>query len=106
MLFILLLSVVPFTTAFAGKHYQDSFAVGLLFVNYVAMNLAFGILYWYGHRKGLLHPEFFSDNKRTGLYSIIGIVGLVVAIPLAYIHTYISFAFGIIIFSGHLFKKK
>src|SRR6185503_9843272 len=47
MLFILSLSLVPFTTAFAGNHYHDSFAIALLFVNYVLMNFFFGILYWY-----------------------------------------------------------
>src|SRR5689334_13972368 len=29
MLFVLSISIIPFTTAFAGKHPQDSFAVGL-----------------------------------------------------------------------------
>src|SRR5690349_2289297 len=34
MIFILSLSIVPFTTAFAGSHSDDSFAVALLFANY------------------------------------------------------------------------
>ena len=33
MFFILLLSIVPFTTAFAGNHHRDPFAVALLFIN-------------------------------------------------------------------------
>lgn len=106
MLFILLLSVVPFTTAFAGHHHSDSFAVALLFVNYVAMNISFGMLYWYANWKGFLPTTFFSDNKATARYSMIGIAGLIAAIPLAYVNTYLSFALGIVIFSGHLFKKK
>jgi len=106
MLFILFLSLVPFTTAFAGSHYHDSFAVALLFVNYFIMNLTFGILFWYANRKGLLPTKFFEENKVTGTYSTIGIIGLIVAIPLAYVNTYISFALGILIFAGHLFKKK
>ena len=106
MFFILSLSVVPFTTAFAGHNYKDSFAVALLFVNYVIMNLSFGCLYWYGLWKGLLPKNFLDDNKQNSVYSIIGMIGLVVAIPLAYYNTYLSFALGIIIFTGHLFKKK
>jgi uncharacterized membrane protein len=106
MLFILSLSVVPFTTAFAGHNYHDSFAVALLFANYVVMNLTFGGLYWYANWKAILSTGFFSDNKATALYSILGITGLIIAIPLAYVNTYLSFVLGIIIFGGHLFKKK
>ncbi|MFI5170868.1 MAG: TMEM175 family protein [Chitinophagales bacterium] len=106
MLFILSLSVAPFTTAFAGNNYHDSFAVALLFVNYCIMNMLFGTLYWYANGKGLLPPDFFSDNKNTAKFSMIGIIGLIAAIPLAYVNTYLSFGLGIIIFTGHLFKKK
>jgi uncharacterized membrane protein len=106
MLFILALSVVPFTTAFAGNNYHDSFAVALLFINYFIMNFLFATLYWYAKWKGLLPPRFFDDNKATSLFSMIGIAGLIVAIPLAFVKTYLSFGLGIIIFSGHLFKKK
>jgi len=106
MIFILTLSIVPFTTAFAGHNYHDPFAVALLFVNYMVMNLAFSSLYWYGLWKGLVPRDFFSSNKVNSTYSIIGIVGLIAAIPLAYYNTYVSFGLGIVIFTGHLFKKK
>ena len=105
MLFILSLSIVPFTTAFAGHHPHDSFAVALLFINYCFMNLAFSLLYWYAGWKELLPDEFYTENKFNAVYSIAGIVGLIIAIPLACVNTYISFALGIIIFGGHLFKK-
>jgi len=104
--FLLFLSFVPFTTAFAGVHNHDAFAVALLFCNYFIMNIIFGTLYWYASKKGLLSKEFFNDNKITAIYSYIGIAGLLAAIPLAYINTYLSFALGIVIFGGHLFKKK
>jgi uncharacterized membrane protein len=106
MFFILTLSIVPFTTAFAGNNYHDSFAVALLFINYFVMNVFFGSLYWYANWKGLLLPKFIADNKTTSRFSIIGIIGLTIAIPLAYVNTYLSFALGIIIFAGHLFKTK
>lgn len=106
MLFILSLSIVPFTTAFAGSHSDDSFAVALLFGNYVVMNLIFGLLYWYADWKGLIPSDYIIENRATSIYSIIGIVGLVAAIPIAYTNTYLSFCLGIIIFLGHLLKKK
>jgi len=106
MLFILSLSLVPFTTAFAGSNSDDSFAVALLFVNYVIMNLFFGLLYFYADWKKLMPHEFIIANRKTGIYSVIGIIGLIAAIPIAYVNTYISFCLGIIIFSGHLFKRR
>ncbi len=106
MLFLLFLSLIPFTTAFAGRYHHDVFAVSLLFFNYVAMNLSFSLLYSYGLFKKLIPTEFFTDNRATAKYSIAGIVGLIAAIPLAYVDTYISFALALIVFGGHLFKKK
>ena len=70
------------------------------------MNLFFGNLYWYANRKGLLTTEFWNDSRVTGKLSLIGIIGLIIAVPLAYLNTYLSFALGIIIFTAHLFKKK
>lgn len=106
MIFILFLSIVPFTTAFAGIHHRDPFAVALLFMNYFLMNLFFGNLYWYAYKKKMLIPEFWKDSRATGKFSLIGIIGLLIAVPLAYLNTYFSFALGIIIFIGHLLKKK
>ncbi len=106
MFFILSLSIIPFTTAFAGHHYNDPFAVTLLFSNYFVMNLFFASLYWYGNYKGYVLKEFIEDNRTTAIYSMLGIIGLLGAIPLAFINTYWSFALGIIIFTGHLLKKK
>lgn len=106
MLFILLLSIVPFTTAFAGNNPHDSFAVALLFVNYLLMNLFFASLYWYGMSKGLLPREFYKDQRAESIYSIIGIICLALAIPLAYLNTYLSFGMAIVVFAGHLLKAK
>lgn len=105
MLFILSLSIVPFTTAFAGNHYHDSFAVALLFTNYFVMNFCFGMLYWNAAKNKLVSIEFLNDNKTVAIYSYLGIAGLAFAIPLAYFNTYLSFALGILIFLGHFLKK-
>jgi uncharacterized membrane protein len=106
MFFIFWLSLIPATTAFAGTHYRDSFAVALLFVNYVLMNVFFGNLYYYANKKKIIARQFIQENKSTSRYSFIGICGLVAAIPLAYVNTLISFAIGFIVFGGHLYKKR
>ena len=106
MIFVLFLSIVPFTTAFAGIHHKDSFAVALLFTNYFLMNLFFGNLYWYAHKKNLMSLAFWKASEVQGKLSVIGIIGLILAVPLAYVNTYLSFFLGIIIFMGQLLKKK
>jgi len=105
MLFVFVLSVIPFTTAFAGSHSDDTFAVVLLFINYVLMNFIFYLLFAFADKKHLLPHSFITSNKKTQTYATLGILGLVIAIPIAFFNTYVSFAVGIIIFSGHLIKK-
>ena len=75
MLFVLSLSVVPFTTAFAGHHYLDSFAVALLFVNYVIMNILFGALYWHANWYKLLPSKYFSLRSHWPMYIRICLLG-------------------------------
>ena len=106
MLFILSLSFAPFVTAFAGKHYHDSFAVALLSSTYCVMNFFFMLIFLYAKSKNLTDPTFWKNNKRTELHSTIGIFAILAAIPLAYVNTYISFSIFLIIFGWHLIKKK
>ncbi|MEZ5013587.1 MAG: TMEM175 family protein [Chitinophagales bacterium] len=106
MLFVLSISLIPFSTAFAGNHHTDPFAVALLFVNYVVMNILFSFLFLFAKNWDLLPPSFVEETKDTGRYAYIGILGMVAAIPLAYVNTGISFALGILIFAGHLFKRR
>lgn len=105
MLFILSISIAPFVTSFAGKHYRDSFAVALLSTTYFIMNYFFSLLFMYAKNKNLTDPAFWLDNKRTAKYSIFGVVAILLAIPLAYVNTYISFAIFLVIFGVHLIKK-
>jgi uncharacterized membrane protein len=106
MLFILSISFAPFVTAFAGKHYHDSFAVALLSTTFFLMNLFFMFIFQYAKNKNLTPPDFWNNNKKTALYSALGIAAIFVAIPLAYLNTYIPFAIFIATFSWHLLKKK
>jgi uncharacterized membrane protein len=105
MLFVLSLSIIPFTTAFAGTYSDDSFAVALLFINYLVMNFFFLLLYLYADKNHFLAHEFITANKKIAIYSYIGVLGLIIAIPIAYVNTYVSFCLGIVIFAGHLIKK-
>ncbi len=49
---------------------------------------------------------FWKASAVQGKLSVIGIIRLILAIPLAYVNTYLSFLLGIIIFMGQLLKKK
>ncbi len=106
MLFILSISFAPFVTAFAGKHYRDPFAVALLSVGYSIMNLFFMFIFLYAKSKNLTDPDFWKKNKGTAIFSALGIVAIIAAIPLAYVDTYISFTIFLVIFGWHLIKKK
>ena len=106
MVFIFSLSFAPFITAFGGKHYHDSFAVALLSTTYFIMNFFFSLIFFFAKGNNLTDPVFWKDHRGTALYSTIGLVAILAAIPLAYVHTYISFAIFLIVFTGHLAKKK
>ena len=105
MLFIFSISFAPFVTAFAAKHYDDAFAVALLSTTYCVMNFFFILIFLYAKSKKLTDSTFFK-NKGTDIYSLIGIVAIVAAIPLAYVNTYISFTIFQIKFGWHLIKRK
>lgn len=105
MLFILSLSFAPFATAFAGKHYHDAFAVALLSSTYCVMNLFFMLIFLYAKSKKLTDPAFWKNSKGMAIYSSIGIIAILAAVPLAYINTYISFAICLTTFGWHLIKR-
>ena len=105
MLFICSISFAPFVTAFAGKHYDDPFAVALLSATYCVMNFFFIVVFLYAKSKKLADPAFFK-NRASDVYSIASIILSVAAIPLAYVSTYISFAIFLISFGWHLVKRK
>lgn len=105
MLFIFSISFAPFVTAFAGAHSHDAFAVALLSTTYCIMNFFFILIFLYAKAKNLTDPAFF-ENKGTDILSVIGIIAIVAAIPLAYVNTYISFTIFLISFGWHLIKKK
>ncbi|MEO6133040.1 MAG: TMEM175 family protein [Saprospiraceae bacterium] len=105
MLFILSISFAPFVTAFAGRHYHDAFAVALLSTTYCIMNFFFVLIFLYAKSKKLTDPDFFK-NKGRDIYSVISFIAILVAIPLAYVNTYISFTIFLIIFGWHLIKRK
>jgi len=105
MLFICSISFAPFVTAFAGKHYDDPFAVALLSATYCVMNFFFIVVFLYAKSKKLADPAFFK-SRASDVYSIASIILIVAAIPLAYVSTYISFAIFLISFGWHLVKRK
>lgn len=105
MLFILSISFAPFVTAFAGRHYHDAFAVALLSTTYCIMNFFFVLIFLYAKSKKLTDPDFFK-NRGSDIYSVISLIAILAAIPLAYVNTYISFTIFLISFGWHLIKRK
>jgi hypothetical protein len=69
------------------------------------MNFFFMLIFLYAKSRKLTDPAFFK-NKGTDIYSVISLVAIVAAIPLAYVNTFISFAIFLIIFGWHLIKRK
>jgi len=106
MLFIFSISFAPFVTAFAGKNFRDAFAVALLSATYCIMNFFFMLIFLYARSKNLTDPVFWKASKGTALYSAIGVIAILAAIPLAYVSTFISFAIFLITFGWHLMKKR
>jgi uncharacterized membrane protein len=105
MLFVLSISFAPFVTAFAAKHYNDGFAVALLGATYCLMNFIFMLIYQYAKAKNLANPAFWNENKGMALYSALGVLAILAAVPLAFVNTYISFVIFLITFGWHLMKK-
>lgn len=106
-LFILFLSLIPFTTALAGRNHESSYAVALVATNYFLMNLSFSFIWTYATLKKII-PETTSGTKffkRNAIISIIGGLLLMISIPFAYISTYISFALFVTVIILHLGKE-
>jgi uncharacterized membrane protein len=103
-LFILFLSAIPFTTSLAGKNNQSSYAVTLVGLNYLLMALSFNSIYRYVVGKKMI-PEsaiMAMSSKREKIIIFSGNLLLILSIPLAFINTFISFSFFIIVIVLHL----
>ena len=104
-LFILTLSPLPFATALAGENANLSFAVSILCINYFLMNVSFAYTYFYAMKKKMVDQSFMNDNKKTAIFSYIGIISVFLSIPLAYVNTAISFSICILVSFLHLMKR-
>jgi uncharacterized membrane protein len=104
-LFILFLSPLPFTTSFAGRYIENSFAVALLAANFFFMNLGFGIVFSYAIVKKIIPPpEKGTKDKQYENISKAGLLLLLASVPLAFVNPYIPFFIFPIVISLHLFK--
>jgi len=106
-LFILFLSPIPFTTALAGRNYQNSFAVMLVACNYFFMNVTFSFIWTYVISKKMISECELNTKhqKRNARIAFIGGFLLLISIPSAYINTYIPFAIFIIVLILHIGKE-
>ena len=105
--FILFVSLLPFTTALAGRNNESSYAVALVATNYFLMNIGFASIWGYVVTKKIIPEETTRGKgfKRNITIAIIGSVLLLISIPLAYVSTYISFALFIVVLFLHISKE-
>jgi len=105
--FILFVSLLPFTTALAGRNHESSYAVALVAINYFLMNISFALIWGYVTTKKIIPEETTRSTgfKRNATIAIIGSILLLISIPLAYVSTYISFTLFIVVLLLHIGKE-
>jgi uncharacterized membrane protein len=105
--FILFVSLLPFTTALAGRNHESSYAVALVATNYFLMNISFASIWGYVVTKKIIPEETTTGKGFKGnvTIAIIGSILLLVSIPLAYVSTYISFTLFIVVLFLHISKE-
>lgn len=82
-LFVLFLSATPFTTSLAGRNFESSFAVTIVAVNYVMMNLAFTSIWIYALKNKMMIESVVKQlsSKRENTIIFIGILLSIASIP-------------------------
>jgi uncharacterized membrane protein len=105
-LFVLFLSATPFTTSLAGRNFDSSYAVTIVAVNYVMMNLAFSSIWVYAMKNKMISEAVLKQlsSKRENIIIFAGILLQVASIPLAYVSTYISFFLFTIVLILHIIR--
>lgn len=105
-LFILFLSATPFTTSLAGRNFESPFAVSLVGINYLLMNIAFSSIWVYALKKKMIDESAQQQlsTKRENMTIIAGILLSLAGIPLAYVSTYITFSLFFIILIIHVIR--
>lgn len=105
-LFILFLSATPYTTSLAGRNFYNPFAVNLVAINYLAMNIAFSSIWFYAMRKKMIPEILLAEisTKKENAIILAGILLQLISIPAAYISTYIPFIFFTMILIIHIYR--
>ncbi|MBK9980850.1 MAG: hypothetical protein IPP15_00245 [Saprospiraceae bacterium] len=105
-LFILFLSATLFTTSLAGRNFESPYAITIVAVNYVLMNLAFSSIWVYVMKNKMIPEEILHQlsTKRENIIIFAGILLQLASIPLAYVSTYISFILFIVVLILHIIR--
>jgi uncharacterized membrane protein len=105
-LFVLFLSATPFTTSLAGRNFKSPYAVIIVAVNYVMMNLAFSAIWVYALKNKMMTETVVKQlsTKRENLIILAGILLQIASIPLAYVSTYISFLLFVVVLILHIIR--
>lgn len=103
-LFVLFLSATPFTTSLAGRNFESSYAVIIVAVNYIMMNLAFTSIWVYAMKNQMIPETTLKklSTKRENFIILAGILLQLTSIPLAFISTYIPFMLFTLVLMLHI----
>lgn len=105
-LFVLFLSATPFTTSLAGRNFESPYAVTIVAINYVMMNLVFSSIWVYALKNKMMSEAVVKQlsSKRENIIILVGILLQVASIPLAYVSTYISFILFTVVLILHIIR--
>lgn len=105
-LFLLSASSLPFTTGLAGEYIADSLPVAIFAGNVLLMNLMFSIVFVYPEKKKWIEDSFFNKSQLQAVWiSIAGLVLEVIAIPLAFVNTYLAISLIAVVLAAHILKR-
>lgn len=105
-LFVLFLSATPFTTSLAGRNFESPYAITIVAVNYVMMNLAFSSIWFYAMKNKMLNEAVTKQlsSKRENIIILAGILLQAASIPLAHVSTYLSFLLFTLVLILHIIR--
>ncbi len=105
-IFVLFLSATPFTTSLAGRNFENAYAIKVVALNYLLMNLAFTSIWIYTMKYKLIsdHIEKQLSTKLENRVILSGFLLQIASIPLANVNTYCSLAAIILVLILHVIR--
>jgi uncharacterized membrane protein len=105
-LFLASVSILPFTTAFAGEYFENSFAAAIFCSSIFFSNFCFAWLFLYPSQRKMMSETFYASMAKSG--SRLGMAGLVIealSIPVAFLSTTAAYLMVALVIVVHMTKK-